>query len=137
MWPPRFYRFRMPGNGYGNFGDCFVLLAALLLGPVYGGLAAGIGSALSDLFLGYGLYAPATFVIKGLMAVLAALLFRALRGKLIKNDIISMALCAVLAEAVMVLGYFIFELAMFGAGVALPILRAISCRGASGLSRAR
>lgn len=54
------------------------------------------------------------------MAVLAALLFRALRGKLIKNDIISMALCAVLAEAVMVLGYFIFELAMFGAGVALP-----------------
>ena len=110
----------LPGNGYGNFGDCFVLLAALLLGPVYGGLAAGIGSALSDLFLGYGLYAPATFVIKGLMAVLAALLFRALRGKLIKNDIISMSLCAVLAETVMVLGYFIFELAMFGAGVALP-----------------
>ena len=47
-------------NGYVNLGDCFVLLAGFCLGPVYGGLAGGIGSALTDLLGGYFLYAPAT-----------------------------------------------------------------------------
>ena len=42
-----------PVNGYVNLGDCFVLLAGWVLGPVYGSLAAGIGSALADMFTGY------------------------------------------------------------------------------------
>ena len=37
-----------PLNGYINLGDCFVLLSGWLLGPVYGFLAAGIGSGLAD-----------------------------------------------------------------------------------------
>ena len=68
----------LPGSGYANFGDCFIILGALILGPVYGAAAAGIGSAISDLFLGYVIYAPATLVIKALMAVAAALLFKGL-----------------------------------------------------------
>ena len=43
----------------------------LLLGAVLGFLAAGLGSALADLFSGYVVYAPVTFVIKGLMAFIA------------------------------------------------------------------
>ena len=66
-----------PLNGYINLGDCFVLLSGWLLGPVYGFLAAGIGSGLADLFLGYAVYAPATFVIKGLVALAAYLLIKA------------------------------------------------------------
>ena len=54
-----------PMNGYVNLGDCFVLLSGWLLGPWYGGAAAGIGSMLTDLLYGYGYYAPGTFVIKG------------------------------------------------------------------------
>lgn len=46
-----------PMNGYVNLGDCFVLLAGWVLGPVYGSLAAGIGSALADMFTGYMHYA--------------------------------------------------------------------------------
>ena len=42
-----------PTNGYIHPGDGFVLLSGLLLGPIYGSLAAGIGSALSDLITGY------------------------------------------------------------------------------------
>ena len=53
-----------PLKGYLNLGDCVVLLAGWMLSPVYGFLAAGIGSALADVFSGYVLYAPATFVIK-------------------------------------------------------------------------
>ncbi|MFB9640647.1 ECF transporter S component, partial [Streptomyces spiralis] len=50
-----------PMNGYVNLGDCFVLLSGWLLGPWWGGAAAGIGSMLTDLFAGYTSYAPGTF----------------------------------------------------------------------------
>ena len=67
-----------PMQGYVNLGDCFVLLSGWLLGPWYGFAAGGIGSMLADLFLGYGHYAPGTFVIKGLVALIAALLYEKL-----------------------------------------------------------
>ena len=64
-----------PMQGYVNLGDCFVLLSGWLLGPWYGFAAGGIGSMLADLFLGYAHYAPGTLVIKGLMALVAALMY--------------------------------------------------------------
>ena len=42
-----------PSGGYMNLGDAIVLLGAFLLGPVYGGLAGGIGAAIADLLAGY------------------------------------------------------------------------------------
>ena len=45
-----------PLNGYINLGDCIVLLSGWLLSPVYGFMAAGLGSALADLFAGYVTY---------------------------------------------------------------------------------
>ena len=39
-----------PLKGYINLGDCIVLLSGWLLSPLYGFLAAGIGSALADIF---------------------------------------------------------------------------------------
>ncbi|MBQ8026522.1 MAG: ECF transporter S component [Clostridia bacterium] len=101
-----------PLNGYINLGDCFVLLAGWFLGPAYGFLAAGIGSALADLFLGYAVYAPATFIIKGLVAALACVLFRSL-GK-IKNKILLYIISGIAAENLMVAGYYIFEGFMYG-----------------------
>ena len=73
-------RIPTPTFGYVHLGDCFVLLAGLLLGPVYGGLAAGIGSALADLLAGYVVWVPGTFMIKFLTAAAAALLFRRLQN---------------------------------------------------------
>jgi uncharacterized membrane protein len=55
-----------PLKGYLNLGDCIVLIAGWMLSPIYGFMAAGLGSALADLFAGYVTYAPATFIIKGL-----------------------------------------------------------------------
>ena len=65
-----------PLAGYVHFGDCFILIAAWILGPWYGFAAGGIGSALADLFTGYAHYIPGTLIIKGLMAVAAALIVR-------------------------------------------------------------
>lgn len=92
-------------NGYVNLGDCFVLLSGLLLGPFYGFLAAGIGSALADVLLTYVQYAPATFIIKGLMAVIVYFIFKALS----KKPFIARLIGGIAAESVMVLGYFGYE----------------------------
>ena len=101
-------------NGYANLGDAVVLLAAFLLGPLYGGLAAGIGSALADLFAGYAVYAPGTAVIKGLCALAAALLLRQL-GKRLKWAYVP---AAIVGEVVMVGGYFLYESTVLGFGLA-------------------
>ena len=57
-------------GGYMNIGDGMVLLCGFILGPIWGALAAGIGSMLADL-VGYPIYAVATFLIKALMAFAA------------------------------------------------------------------
>ena len=101
-----------PMNGYVNLGDCFVLLCGWLLGPWYGGAAAGIGSMLTDLLSGYGHYAPGTFVIKGLDALVAALLFRTL-GRTSTAALVS----GLVGEAIMVAGYFGYAALLLGKGL--------------------
>ena len=68
-----------PMQGYVNLGDCIVLLSGWILGPWWGAAAGGIGSMLVDLLGGYGHYAPGTLVIKGCMALVAALIVKAIR----------------------------------------------------------
>ena len=102
-----------PMSGYVNLGDCFVLLSGWLLGPWYGGAAAGIGSMLVDLLGVYAHYAPGTLVIKAVDAIAAALIFRALgRGK---N---AMLVSGIVGEVIMVLGYFAYASMILGKGLA-------------------
>ncbi len=97
-------------GGYVNLGDCFVIVSGLLLGGFYGSLAAGLGSALADILAGYVQYAPATFVIKALMAIAAYYIFKALCKAIgEKFTVISRIISAVIAELIMVLGYFAYE----------------------------
>lgn len=96
-----------PLSGYINLGDGVVLLCGWLLGPVYGFLAAAVGSALADLFYGYMVYVPATFFIKGAVALIACVLST--------KKIIG----ALVAESVMVAGYYVFEGFLYGFGASL------------------
>ena len=98
-------------NGYFNTGDVFVLLSGWCLGPIYGSAAAAIGSALADVISGYSLYAPATHLIKGFNAFIAytVCLFWKKCIKKESLDILSRAFSAVCGEAIMILGYFLFE----------------------------
>lgn len=110
-------------NGYFNTGDVFVLLSGWILG-VWGIPAAAIGSALADIISGFAIYAPATFLIKGGMAFLAYLVWRWLKRVFKKSRFngISLFLSALLAETVMVAGYFLFECILYGfAGAALSL----------------
>jgi len=71
-------------RGFFNIGETMVFTTALLLGPIVGAFAGGVGSMLADLFLGYPHYAPATLIIKACEGGLVGFLARRRLGKLTK-----------------------------------------------------
>lgn len=113
-------------NGYIHLGDCFCLIAGWLMGPI-GALASGLGSALADLAAGYAIYLPATFVIKAGMTLIAILPCHQ------KTSLLRRVLAAALAELLMVLGYFLFEWAVYGIGGALPAISGNLLQAAGGI----
>ncbi len=113
-------------HGFANLGDAVVLLAGGILGGPLGILAAAVGSALADILLGFALYAPATFVIKGAMAAVFWLLYRK------KANVWRMIVAAVLAECIMVGGYFLYETVLYGAAAASLSLFGNAVQGAIG-----
>jgi len=113
-----FFKLPVPiTQGYIHLGDAFVLVSAAILGPV-GVVAAALGSMLADLLGGYFQYLLPTFVIKGLVALVACI------GLKRKLPFWAEWLVLIAAEAVMVLGYFLTESVMYGtaaaAGAVLP-----------------
>ena len=103
-----------PTGGYLNAGDIVVVFSALVAGPVWGGISAGVGSMLADILGGYAIYAPGTLIAKGLAALITGLVFR--RSK----KVIPAAICGELAMAAV---YFAYEgLALgFGLGASVEI----------------
>ena len=102
-------------NGYANLGDAVILICAVLFPSFTNLLAAGAGAAVADLASGFGIYAPATFLIKCGVFLIAMVLSR-------KNRLLSVLGC-VLAELWMVLGYFLFE--YFVAGLSTGALASV------------
>ena len=78
---------------YFNMGEGIIYTIALTRGPFYAAAAGGIGASLADLMLGYPLWAPFTFVIKGLEGFLV--------GSLRKNRLLALAV----GMSVMIAGY--------------------------------
>lgn len=100
-------RIPIPGTGgYLNLGDVAVVFCGLFLGGWWGFLAGGIGSAAADLFGGFFIFIPFTFVAKGLEGCIAGTLGR-------KN-----LLWIILACSVMVTVYFVAEIFLPGMGFA-------------------
>lgn len=113
-------------GGYVHLGDGMIMLAAMLLGPM-GAAAAAVGSALSDLVGGYMTYLVPTFVIKGAMALVAWKLYKP--GRWLQT-----CLAFILAEAVMVAGYFVFEAALYGVPAALGAVGPNAIQGVAGVA---
>lgn len=113
--------------GYFNLGDVFVLLSAWLLGPLYGSIAAAVGSALADILLGFPVYAPATFLIKGIDALVAYTVASFLCKRIQKT--LALGCSAVLGESLMVAGYFLFEWYLYGFSAGLATLGGNALQG--------
>ena len=109
-----FFAFPLP-TGYANLGDCFAFMAGFVLGGPWGTVAAGLGIALADLLGGYGIYAVATFIIKAFIALCGAMAVKFSKERKIRSVVVIAAL-SLLAEAMMVLGYFFFESVFLGVG---------------------
>ncbi len=75
-----FYIPLISSTGFFNLGEAFVYLAAIIGGPIVGAIAGGLGAAMADMVLGYGYFAPATLVLKGLEGFAVGFLFRKSRN---------------------------------------------------------
>lgn len=120
-----------PLKGYINLGDCIILIAGWIFSPAYGFMAAAIGSAMADVFSGYVLYAPATFVIKGIMALIACYGYKLCSKKC--GDLPSRIISGTLAEIFMVIGYYVFEGFLYGFIPSLVNIPANVVQGVAGL----
>ena len=111
-------------TGFLNFGDSLVMLSGLLMGPLGGFIAGGVGSAMGDIVLGYYHFAPITLVVKGCEGLVVGIFSqRARRARWLTGwDIIGL----ILASFVMMSGYFIAEALLFGFEVALAELIALN-----------
>lgn len=97
-------------NGFIQPGDCMVLLSAVFLGKKYGTAAGAIGMALVDILGGYIIWSPFTFVIKGLMALTAAIIIEKAKNKNFKTYLVAF----IAAGLVDLIGYFIGNAIMGG-----------------------
>jgi len=121
------YFLRIPAStGYIHLGDGVILLAVMWMGRT-AAIPAAVGSALVDLF-SFPVYAPGTLVIKTLMALTAAGMLRMTRGKRTGR-----AAAFVLAEAVMVAGYFLYDALLYGVGGAFANLGGNAVQAAAGV----
>ena len=97
-----FLRIPIPkSGGYLNLGDVVVIFAGLYLGPRYGLLVGGVGSAVADA-IGYPIFIVPTLVIKGLEGLLAGSFKPRLRF-----------LGCLIGALVMVAGYYLTEAFLF------------------------
>jgi uncharacterized membrane protein len=112
-----------PTGGYIHLGDGLVLLSGIILGPIYGGLAAGIGSMFADIFSGYVGFAAATLVIKALAAIIGSIVYHLLVKIFYKTvqKIIPIILAGICGGIIVTCGYFIYEgfIMELGVGAAL------------------
>lgn len=109
------------GSGYIHFGDAMIFLSVLILGWRYGAVAAGVGSALADLLIGYAIWAPWTLCVKGIMgAVMGIFLMKSMKkqGANVLGVPVFQLVGMILAGIFMAAGYYLAESVIYGSFVA-------------------
>lgn len=107
-----FINVRLPiaaNGGLIHLGNVPLFLAAAIFGRKTGAICGAFGMALFDLFSGWALWAPFTFVIVGLMGYTV--------GKITENKDCSMfryLLAVLLALIIKITGYYLAEAVIYG-----------------------
>ena len=109
-------------TGYVHLGDAMIFLSVIILGTRYAAISSAFGSTLGDLLSGFAMWAPWTFVIKGLMAIVAGIIFKSvMKGAKVPNSRATVTKATIIASIpagiLMVVGYFIAEGVMYGSWV--------------------
>jgi uncharacterized membrane protein len=115
-------------GGYFNLGDTFVMIAALLYGPIIGAVVGFIGPALADA-VGYPQFILATAIVKGLEGALVGWIGGRSTGTSMAKPVIALAV----GIAVLVIGYFVFEAFIYPLlGTAIPFFKVTTFEAAIG-----
>jgi len=96
-------------GGYFNLGDTFVMAAALLYGPLIGGMVGTIGPASADA-IGFPQFILATAVVKGFEGLAVGLIAKDHRGNTFR-----IILAIAIGIIILVAGYYIFEAIIYPA----------------------
>ncbi|MHA1909445.1 MAG: ECF transporter S component [Candidatus Thorarchaeota archaeon] len=110
--------------GYFNLGDAMVMISGILLGPVGGLVAGGVGSAMGDVALNYLPFAPITLAVKGGEGLVVGMISRYARsGKKVSPwDILGV----LLGSIIMLAGYLVGEVMFLGISSGLALLELIT-----------
>ncbi len=104
-------------QGYVHLGDAMIFLAVMVLGWKRGAAAAAIGGMLADIIGGFAAWAPWTFAIKGIMAIILGLIIMKAAEKeetSYKKFMFIEILGMIAAGIFMTAGYFAAEGIMYG-----------------------
>ncbi len=126
---------RIPTPGTGGYihpGDAIVILSGVILGPAWGLLAAGIGSAMADLLGGYFIYVPITFAVKAVVAFTAGSIYQRF-GTTSKSRYTAVIMGGIADVVFVAGGYFLCEIPLYGASAAAASIPANLIQGVSGL----
>ncbi len=133
----------LPAAGYVHFGDGFIYVGAVLMGPAAAAAAAAVGGFLSDILAGYAVYAPWTAVIKAAMALPVCWLGRnnrfvaRMRGhneRITWRDVGNLTAALVLAGLINVGGYYIADRVLFGAAAAAAVVLMNALQSLAGIA---
>jgi uncharacterized membrane protein len=110
-------------SGYFNVGETVIYVAALLFGTSVGALSGGVGAMLADVYLGFGVFAPGTLVIKGIEGAIVGFLNLKLR-KYIRNVTLCAVISVIVGGSEMVAGYFLYEQLALGLSFSVALAEA-------------
>ncbi len=100
-----------PTGGLVHLGYVALFPIAIVYGPKYGAIAGAFGMALFDVLSQWLLWAPATFIIVGLVGYSVGLIANGGRNPL--RNVIAMVVGALISIS----GYFVFNAFIMGFGV--------------------
>lgn len=113
----------LPG-GYINLGDAVIMLAAAFLGPAGGMFAGAAGSVIADLAAGAFLFAPVTFLVKGIEGLAVGIIITQKhaassgasnrQGNTGAEVHCRLALAVAAGAVIMIAGYFLAEAFILG-----------------------
>ena len=105
-----FINIRLPigQGGLIHLGNVPLFLVAIIFGKKIGAAAGAVGMGLFDLMGGWTPWAPATFIIVGLMGYTVGWIAE------YKNDMMGYILAIVAACAIKIVGYYIAEALIYG-----------------------
>lgn len=110
-----FINVRLPivaSGGLVHLGTVMLFIAAIVFGKEKGAIAGAVGMAIFDLSSGWALWAPFTFIIRGIMGYMIGAITCGKNKD--GNNIVTNIIAGILSGIWMIVGYYITEVILYG-----------------------